>query len=100
MIADELALDADDWMRVVRGSYAGELSQDQTTSLADLDRKLHAISRNGSDFAEEVWSESALGTSPHWTEIRGLASKALAAFGWPLQSPPRDPSARGITYLR
>jgi hypothetical protein len=36
----------------------------------------------------ELWTDNALHSRPEWSEIRSLAQKTLAAFGWPVTIPP------------
>lgn len=98
--ADELALDLDHWVLVVCGNYAEDLSQEQLVRLADVNKRLNAMSRLGAEFEEELWTEEALSSSPHWAHVRQLAADALAAFGWSVESPPLDPGDRGSTFVR
>jgi hypothetical protein len=100
--ADQLALDFDHWASVVRADYGGELSASQTDALAAIDRKLATISRDGAEFDPELWTESGLGASAHWEDVRRLAASALAAFGWPVESPPQPrggPGPHGSTSI-
>jgi hypothetical protein len=96
-VAEELALDFDDWFRVVSQD---QLSEEQVRALDAIDDHLTAMSRGGADFAEEVWCEEALRDHARWSELRVLAIAALVAFGWPIEVPPRDPRDRGVTYVR
>jgi len=98
--ADELALDLDHWALVVCGNYAQELSQEQSGALAGLNERLNAMSRLGAEFQEDLWTEEALSSSPHWAHVRQLAADALVAFGWSVESPPLDPRDRGSTFVR
>lgn len=79
---DELAWAFDHWATIVRGTYEGELTATQTEAIAALDRKLKTMSRDGAEFGADLWTESALRSSEHWTEVRALATAALDAFGW------------------
>jgi hypothetical protein len=97
VVADELALDFDHWQLVVLDNYDGELSTEQTSSLAEIDRTLGQMSGSGAD---ELWTELALSSSQHWADLRRLAGAALKVFGWPVESPPRDPHERGVTFVR
>src|SRR5688572_32607527 len=90
VVADELALDFDQWQTVVLGNYDGELSTEQTSSLSEIDRTLDRMSRSGADFTPELWTEVALSSNRHWADLRRLAGAALEAFGWPVESPPCD----------
>src|SRR5690349_11816931 len=87
-VPDELALDFDNWQSVVLGNYAGELSTEQASSLAEIGRTLARMSRIGADFKRELWTDVALGSSQQWADLRRLAVAALEAFGWPAESPP------------
>jgi hypothetical protein len=93
--ADDLAFDFDRWASVVRSSYEGDLSRSQTDSLAAIEEKLATMSRDGAEFDVELWTEAALSSSEHWADVRRLASSALEAFGWPVETPPRNPVERG-----
>jgi hypothetical protein len=95
--ANELALDFDHWASVMIGNYERELTEAQATGLKDIDRKLNAMTRSGADFDEGLWDDPALHSSPHWAEVRVLAARTLAAFDWPVESPPAD---RGGEFIR
>jgi hypothetical protein len=95
--ADELVLDFDDAFAVV---LAFDLTDAQGQALKALDAKLSAMSRNGAEFTDELWSESALGASEHWSVVRALARSVLGAFGWASEPPPLDPRSRGAAYIR
>jgi hypothetical protein len=79
--ADELASSFDHWAAVVRNQHGGELSSTQVDCLAAIGRKLSTMSRDGADLDADLWTESALSSSPHWDEVRRLAMAALDAFG-------------------
>ena len=98
--ADELALDFNHWASVVEGNYDDALSKEQANALAEVDRKLSAMSRAGADFEPELWTEPALTSSLHWADVRRLATITLEAFGWPVESPPPDHGERGIRFIR
>ena len=87
-------------MLVIRGNYGQELSKEQLAALAEIDRRLSAMSPGGSDFEPELWEEAALTSDRLWADLRCAAGAALAAFEWPLESPPSDPRARGVTYVK
>ena len=89
---DALAVDFDNWAAVIRSRYASELSQNQVASLADIDRKLSLISRIGADYDPDIWTDAALVDDDHWADIRTLATIALEAFGWSVESPSADPA--------
>jgi hypothetical protein len=91
--ADELALDYSDWSRVARSLFASEWSGDQLKALGAIDIRLDAMSRGGSEFDEELWSEDALTSRPQWDELRSLARAALVQLGWSVEAPPFGRSA-------
>ncbi len=74
------------------------MSRPQTESLADIDRKLATISREGAEFDLELWTEAALSTSEHWAGVRRLATSALEAFGWTLESAAENPNDQGMLF--
>lgn len=96
---DELALDFDDARVWVLGGLPGSLTSEQRDALASVDFKLAAMSKGGAEFTEAVWSDHALFDDPCRAEVRALASAALRAFGWVLESPPLDPRSRGVIYV-
>ncbi len=80
--ADELALDFDHWLAVIRTNYASDLTRPQADALATIDQKLAIISRDGAEFDVELWTDEALNSSEHWADVRRFAASALEAFGW------------------
>lgn len=86
--SDELAFDFDHWAFVVRSHYLQDLSREQADALAAIDRKLTTMSRDGAEFAPDLWTDEALAASVHWTHVRELAISALEAFGWSVQASP------------
>lgn len=87
--ADELAWDFDHWASVIRTGYEQDLSGSRAESLRAIDEKLSTMSRDGVAYDAELWSEAALSSSPHWEDVRRLATSALEAFGWALDGPPQ-----------
>ena len=79
--AGELASNFDHWASLVRSHYQAQLSNAQVDSLAAISQKLSTMSRDGADFDADLWTESALSSSPHWDDVRRLALGALEAFG-------------------
>ena len=79
---DTLASDYDHWSQVINSDYSHELSPAQRTALEAIDSKLATMSRDGAEFGAELWTESALKESPHWADVRQLATTALEVFGW------------------
>ena len=80
--ADDLAFGYDHWSTHVRGAYGSELTRSQTEALDAIDRKLATMSSDSDEFDVDVWTDAALSTSAHWSDLRQLASVALEAFGW------------------
>jgi len=70
--ADELTLDFDHWYKVAESHI--KFTPEQTQVLAELDERLSEMSRNGSLFSEELWTEKGLETS----ETLGKGSYAIA----------------------
>ncbi|HEY0971791.1 MAG TPA: hypothetical protein VGE02_12555 [Gemmatimonadales bacterium] len=86
--ADELALDFDDALLLVRQSRAPEIDSRLAAALAALDELL---ARMIGPTRPDLWAENALRSRPEWAKVRSLASAALAAFGWPVEPPPPNP---------
>jgi hypothetical protein len=84
-IADELALEFGDWYRVAVGQVGASWQPEQAKRLATLDRLLSEMT--GTD-QPELWLGPDCLWHPKWSEVRGLARSALAAFGWPQDLPP------------
>jgi len=82
--ADELALDFDHWRVVVLDNYERDLNLDQLSALKALQEKLDWLTCD----SKKHWTDEAIRTSPEWQGIRSLATSALQAFGWPVESPP------------
>lgn len=78
--AVELVRDFDKRASVIRESYDDQLSPSQRESLSLLDQKLTTMSKDGAEFDADIWTDDALRTSEHWSEVRGLAAAALDAF--------------------
>jgi hypothetical protein len=77
---EELASAFDRRLSAVRAQGAEQLTASQSSSLDALAVKLSTMSRDGAEFDAELWSDRALRTSEHWTEVRRLAEAALEAF--------------------
>jgi hypothetical protein len=82
---DELAFDFDHWLSLIRGLYADDLSGGQRDALSAVQRKLSTMSRDGSEFDLELWTDAAVAASEQWADVRRLAGAALDAFEWPLE---------------
>jgi hypothetical protein len=90
--ADDLAFGFDHWTSVVRQHYGADLSPDQDAALDAITRKLATMSRDGAEFDADLWTEAALASSEHWTDIRRLASSALETFEWVDEASDSDPN--------
>jgi hypothetical protein len=84
---DDLAFGFDHWSSLVRDLYAADLSTAQVAALDAIAEKLTTMSRDGSEFDVELWTETAMRTSEHWAQLRGQALAALEAFGWNVEVP-------------
>jgi hypothetical protein len=93
---DDLALDFDHWAFVVRSNDEIQLSTSQAEALTAIDAQLAVMSRDSTEFDLELWTEAALRTSEYWAEIRRLATSALEAFAWPIETPPEDPERQKL----
>ena len=80
--ADDLAFGFDHWSDLVHNSYGGDLTRSQTEALDAIERKLATMSKDGAEFDVDVWTDAALSTSEHWSDLRQLATVALESFGW------------------
>ena len=77
--AGDLALDFDHWCLCVLADGASALTVRQRALLNALDAYFDAMSQDGQ---EDLWTDDAIRRSAEWADIRGLAMKALASFGW------------------
>jgi hypothetical protein len=80
-VPDELALVFDHFRGAFVGNFSAELTAEQISSVARIDQYLHQMSK-------ESFTDEAVRSSAEWEHIRGLAAKALSAFGWPREDPP------------
>jgi hypothetical protein len=48
------------------------------------------MSRDGSEFDVDLWTDAALSTSELWADVRRQALAALDAFGWAIRVPAVD----------
>jgi hypothetical protein len=85
--ADELAFGFDHWASMVRQNYRQDLTLDQDSALDAVTNKLATMSRDGAEFDADLWTDAALASSEHWADVRRLASSALEAFEWPVDTP-------------
>ena len=84
---DELAFDFEHWHSLVRSHYGEDLLPGQRDALADLERKLSTMSRDGAEFDLDLWTDAAVAASDQWADVRRLAAAALDAFEWPAAQP-------------
>lgn len=84
-IADELALDFDDWCETATKQH--EFMTDQLSALASVATLLSEMSGEKN---AELWTDAALAQLPRWQEVRERARKALQTFQWSLDRPPLD----------
>jgi hypothetical protein len=89
---DDLALAFDHWSTLVRETYGPGLSQIQEASLDAIGAKLTTMSRDGTEFDADLWTDAALATSEPWADVRRLAAAALDAFEWVGERPPEEPT--------
>jgi hypothetical protein len=83
VVPDELALEFDDWFRVATTpELVPELTKAQCAALGAIDEQFARMSDD-----PEVWSEEALAGNRDWDEVRSLACRALAEFGWQAELP-------------
>lgn len=86
-VTDELALDFDHWQVVFISNFGDEATREQLAALAAIDERLDSLSRGGSEFDENFWTDEALRSSARWEELRHLAARALTTFGFPVDVP-------------
>lgn len=82
--------------RHVRSVGASGFTAEQEQALAELHGHLNSFC--GPAHAEH-WKDEALDWSPHWMQVRRVASRCLETFGWPIEQPPLDISAYGGDYF-
>jgi hypothetical protein len=83
--ADELALDFDHALVLVRQDGGAALSAEQHAALSMVDGLLDAMSGAAN---ARLWTERALREGAEWGRVRAAAAAALRAFGWPVEPPP------------
>jgi hypothetical protein len=87
-VTDELALDFNHWQDTLIGNFGSELTRGQIEILTAINENFSHLSRCGSQYKEEFWTDDALRNSADWTQIRAMASEALSRFGWREAEPP------------
>ena len=91
VITDELMLEFDNWLQVAARQQ--KFSPEQQAALQQLDRLFDEMCQ--SDAADLV-PEIALQQDSRWQEVRQLAGRALEAFGWSCEIPPK----KRLVYFR
>lgn len=76
----EVADDVGHWTRWVLQSSDAKLTDEQRSSLAELDAHTDQMNDNA-----HLWTEEALRSQPEWDEVRRKARKALKLFGWSVE---------------
>jgi hypothetical protein len=82
-VSEEIALEFDNWAKAVPTFW--ELTSEQENRLFVLDEFLEEMSGEQN---ENLWTDQALFSDPHWNKVRLLAKKVLASFGWQKEVPP------------
>ena len=88
---DELALDFDHWAAVVRDRYGLDLDPAQSVALAAIEQVFSRMSSDAVELDADIWSDAAVRASDDWISLRRLATEALEAFGWPLETSAEQP---------
>ena len=83
--ADELVLDFDDALMLVRDCRQLTLTGYQHDALTDLDLTLSAMSGSTN---RHLWTEAALREGPEWDVVRRQAAAALRTLDAPIVQPP------------
>jgi hypothetical protein len=86
-VADEMALDFENFRDTLTGNFRTELTAEPASCLDSLDRSL-------SELNKEAWSDAAVVDSSECRNIRHLAARALREFGWPLETRGTTPARR------
>lgn len=87
-VADELALEFDEWRRRLFDSAAeSEWVVPQIELIDALDKHLDGMSGPAN---EELWSDEALSMSSEWNTVRELASRIIRARNWREEPPPTE----------
>jgi hypothetical protein len=89
-VADELALEFDEYLRALEDELPQLTAAEQIRA---LDSRLSAMS--GPDHAA-LWTDDALRDAPEWVEVRAAAQAVLQAMGWSSRPPPNE---RGAVYV-
>jgi hypothetical protein len=84
VVADELALDFDNWRRAFEAHFAESWSSQQRKAVHALDQLLDRMSRG----RPRLWHGKECLKEHRWSEVRQLAGDVLKAFGWSSDIPP------------
>jgi hypothetical protein len=82
VVTDELALDYEWVSSFFLSNDEGNLSSAQRELLQGLDDLFTRMSRNGSLFTQDLWTDQGLCQNELWSEIRTAARKLAEVFGW------------------
>lgn len=88
VVADELALDFDNWYGATKWRECFTAPQRATLEAVDDLLDQMTLARD-----PELWTEKALTERPEWREARELAQQALKSLDWEFGAPPRYRSA-------
>ncbi len=85
---EQLVSDFEYWLKFTTEFVHGGAWDDcQQEAFARVDQRLKDMSRGGSLFHEDLWTNDGL-YEPPWESVRSLASLALLELGWPVENPP------------
>jgi len=87
VVADELAIDFDNWRMAYESNCGHRWSQEQREVVAALGYLLTEMSGPGK---HELWLNEDCLNHPKWAEVRRLALVVLSAFDWSPEIPPLD----------
>ena len=76
VVADELALDFDNWWKAYESNFGHLCSQQQRQAVASLDHLLTEMSGPGKP---ELWMDEGCLSHPKWSMVRRLAADVLSA---------------------
>jgi len=92
-VADELALDFDNYWIAFRDHFGEMCTEKQRQAVESLNELLDAMS--GPE-RPEIWLHDDCLNHPKWSQVRRLAENVLTAFDWPASVPPITRSIRDI----
>ncbi len=82
--ADELALDFDDALMLMRDCPQIELTPEQVDALDAVESALDAMA---GPRCRQLWTDAALSDAAEWARVRHLATAALGVLGAPVTTP-------------